>query len=194
VELATLTEATGRGEAFRAYAALPLVRDDRALGVLGFSAGRPRRFSAEERIFAATIAEHCADALARARLYGETRRAERRLQSVLEQLPVGVIVAGAPDGELVFSNDAMARLWRAEGFPARGEERGKMLRARFPDGRPLAKEDWPIVRALRGEIVDSQELHITRVDGAEGWIHTQAAPIRRDDGTIEAALTPPPWT
>ena len=189
VENVTLTDATGRGAAFRAYAALPLVRDDRTLGVLGFSAGRPRRFSAEERSFAATIAEHCADALARARLYGETRRVERRLQSVLERLPVGVIVAGAPEGELVFSNDAMAHLWRADGFPARGEDRGKMLRATFPDGRPLAKEDWPIVRALRGEVVDSQELRITRLDGAEGWIHAQAAPIRRDDGTIEAAVS-----
>ncbi len=188
IDLATLTDATGRGAAFRAFANLPLVRDNRTLGVLGFSAGRPRRFSAEERSFAATIAEHCADALARARLYGETRRAERRLQSVLERLPVGVIVAEAPDGALVFANDAMANLWRADGFPARGEDRGKMLRASFPDGRPLAKEDWPIVRALRGEVVESQELRITRLDGAEGWIHIQAAPIRRDDGTIEAAV------
>jgi PAS domain S-box-containing protein len=188
VELVTLTEATGRGAAFRSYAALPLVRDDRTLGVLGFSAGRSRRFSAEERSFAVTIAEHCADALARARLYGEARRMERRLQSVLERLPVGVIVAGAPDGELVFSNDAMGHLWRADGFPARGEDRGKMLHATFPDGRPLVREDWPIVRALRGEVVDTQELRITRLDGAEAWIHTRAAPIRRDDGTIEAAV------
>ncbi len=28
-----------------------------------------------------------------------------------------------------------------------------------------------------------------RLDGAEGWIHTQAAPIRRDDSTIEAAVS-----
>ena len=58
IDLATLTDATGRGAAFRAFANLPLVRDNRTLGVLGFSAGRPRRFSAEERSFAATIAEH----------------------------------------------------------------------------------------------------------------------------------------
>jgi GAF domain-containing protein len=33
-----------RGGAFQAYGALPLVRGDRVLGVLAFSAGRPRRF------------------------------------------------------------------------------------------------------------------------------------------------------
>jgi signal transduction histidine kinase/ActR/RegA family two-component response regulator len=183
-----VAEALGRGQSFRAYGAFPLVRDDSVLGVLVFSAGRPRRFSPEERSFAATIAEHCADALARARLYGDARRAERRLQCVLERLPVGAIVAEAPDGELVFTNDAMAHLWRAEGFAPRGEDPGKILRARFPDGRPLAKEDWPIVRALRGEVVEGQELRITRLNGAEGWIHVRAAPIRGDDGTIEAAV------
>jgi signal transduction histidine kinase/ActR/RegA family two-component response regulator len=79
-----IAEVMGQGDAFRAYCALPLVRDDRVVGVLSFGAGRPRRFSQDERAFAATIAEHCADALARARLYDQARRAERRLQSVLD--------------------------------------------------------------------------------------------------------------
>ena len=68
--------AMGRGNAFRAYGALPLVREDHLLGVLAFSAGRPRRFSLEERAFMSTVAEHCADALARARLYDDARRDE----------------------------------------------------------------------------------------------------------------------
>ncbi len=88
----------------------------------------------------------------------------------------------------VFTNDAMAHLWRANRFPQRGVDRGKILRANFPDGRPLAEEDWPILRALRGEVVDGQELRITRLNGAEGWIHIRAAPIRSEDGTIEAAV------
>ena len=40
-----LPDAMGRGEAFRAYGVLPLVREDRVLGVLAFSADQPRRFS-----------------------------------------------------------------------------------------------------------------------------------------------------
>lgn len=184
----TVEEALGRGEVFRAFAAFPLVRMDRVLGVLAFSAGRPRRFSPEERSFAATIAEHCADGLARARLYEEARRAERRVHAVLAQLPVGVIVVRPPDGELVFVNEAMHHIWRAAGFPSDGERRGAMLRATFPDGRPLTGGDWPIVRALRGEVVDGQDLCITRQDGARAWIHVRAAPIRRGDGTLEAAV------
>jgi PAS domain S-box-containing protein len=187
-EQSSVVEVLGRGDEFRAFGALPLVRSDRVLGVLAFSAGRPRRFSPEERSFAATIAEHCADALARARLYEDARRVERRLQTVLDRLPVGIIVAGAPDGELIFANEALARIWRVKGFPRSGEDRGTLMRATFPDGRSLSKQDWPLVRALRGETVDGEELHITRADGAEGWVHVRAAPIRRDDDTIEAAV------
>jgi PAS domain S-box-containing protein len=183
-----VAEVLGHGERFMAYGALPLVRDDRVLGVLALSAGRPRRFSPEERSFATTIAEHCADALARARLYEETRRVERQLQTVLDRLPVGVIVVGAPDGDLVFANDAMARIWKVKSFPVRGEDRGRLLNATFPDGRSIDKHEWALVRALQGEVVDGQELRIRRQDGSEGWIHTQAAPIRREDGTIEAAV------
>jgi PAS domain S-box-containing protein len=165
---------------------LPLLREDRTLGVLACRAGTPRRLSPEERALAAAIAERCADALARAFVYEESRRAERRLQSVIDRLPVGVILARPPHAELVLTNEAMARVWRAErcsdGAP-------RMRRATFPDGRPVAHEDWPLMRALRGEVVDSQELRITRDDGTEGWVDVRAAPIRRDDGTIEAAVS-----
>jgi PAS domain S-box-containing protein len=183
-----VAHATGRGETFRAFAALPLVRDDRVLGVLAFNAGRPRRFTAGERAFAATIAEHCADALARARQYEETRRVKRLLQSVLDHLPVGVVVATPPDGDIVLTNEAMTQLWKTQAFAVKGIDRHKTLRASFADGRTLGHDDWPIMRALRGEVVDGEELRITRADGAERWLFTRAAPIRRDDGAVEAGV------
>ncbi len=183
-----VADTMGTGEAFRAYGALPLVRDDRVLGVLAFSAAGPRRFSPEERGFAATIAAHCADALARARLDDETRRVKRLLKSVLDRLPVGVVVAQPPDADLVFSNDAMERVWRAPGFPVSGVDRHELLRAYLPDGRRLPHEDWPAMRALRGHVIDGQELRITRMDGTEGWIQVAAAPIRGEDGAVEAAV------
>jgi PAS domain S-box-containing protein len=164
---------------------LPLLREDRTLGVLAVRAGRPQRLSPEERGLAAAIAERCADALARAFVYEEARRAEHRLQSVIDRLPVGIILARPPHADLVLTNEAMARVWRADRC---GDGAPRMRRATFPDGRPVAHEDWPLMRALRGEVVDSQELRITRDDGTEGWVDVRAAPIRRDDGTVEAAV------
>jgi PAS domain S-box-containing protein len=183
----SIGDTMGRGESFRSYGLIPFVRDDRALGVLAVSAGLTRRFSEEERSFASAIAEHCADAIARARLYDEAKRAERHLQGVLECLPVGVIVART-DADILFTNDAMAQIWAAESFPARGVDRHKVLRACTADGKPLEHEDWPIMRAMRGEIVVGEELRITRLDGAEAWVQIRAAPIRRNEKTIEAAV------
>jgi PAS domain S-box-containing protein len=181
-------EAVGRGDAFRAHAVLPLVREDRVLGVLAFSADRPRRFPPPERDFMSSVAEHCADALARARLYEDARRTERRLQSVLERLPVGIFVTRPPLGTLVFANDAVARIWRTEAFPELVEERCEMLRMMCHDGRPMPQEQLPLVRAMHGEVVEGIEARIERRDGTPGWVQVSAAPVLRDDGSVEMAV------
>jgi PAS domain S-box-containing protein len=183
-----LLDAMGSGEAFRAYSVLPLVREDRVLGVLAFSADRPRRFALAERAFMSSVAEHCADALARARLYEDTRRSERRLQGVLERLPVGIFVSRPPDSTLVFANDAVARIWRTDSFPTVGEDHWRMLRVMFPDGRPMPMQESPVVRALGGEVVDGIEARIERQDGTIGWVQVSAAPVFRADGTVEVGV------
>jgi signal transduction histidine kinase/ActR/RegA family two-component response regulator len=152
------------------------------------NAGRPRRFLPEERAFMTTVPEHCADALARARLYDDARRTERLLQSVIKRLPVGVLVSRPPDSTLVLSNDAAARIWRTDTFPLRGEDRCRMLKVSCPDGRPMPMVESPVVRALRGEVVDGIEARIERRDGTVGWVNVSAAPVLRDDGAVEVAV------
>ena len=180
--------AMGRGEAFRAHGVLPLIREDRVLGVIAFGADRPRRFAFAERAFMSAVAEHCADALARARLYEDARRTERRLQSILERLPVGIFVSRGADSTLVFANDAVARIWRVDAFPALGEDRCRLLKMSYPDGRPIPKEESPVVRALAGEVVGAVEARIERQDGTPGWVQVSAAPVFRADGTVELAV------
>jgi signal transduction histidine kinase/ActR/RegA family two-component response regulator len=184
----SIAAALGRGSDFQAYGALPLIREERVLGVLAFSAGRPRRFSSEERAFMTIVAEHCADAIARARLYEDSHRMERRLQAVLERLPVGILVARPPDGALVFVNEAYARIWRATSLPITSEERCKVMKATYPDGRPIPRSESPVVRALNGEVVEAMEARIERTDGTIGWVHTSSAPVLREDGSVEVAI------
>jgi signal transduction histidine kinase/ActR/RegA family two-component response regulator len=59
------------------YAALPLVRDGGVLAVLGFGARGARSFTEDERAFIVTVADACADALARARSYDQAQAANR---------------------------------------------------------------------------------------------------------------------
>ncbi|HTQ42854.1 MAG TPA: GAF domain-containing protein [Polyangiaceae bacterium] len=62
---------------------LPLVCEGKTLGVISFRAGPRHAFASEERTFLTAVATRCAEALARARLYEDARRAERRLTTVL---------------------------------------------------------------------------------------------------------------
>jgi signal transduction histidine kinase len=63
-----------------------------------------------------------------------------------------------------------------------------MLKVMYPDGRPMPMSDSPVVRALRGEIVDGIEARVERQDGTQGWIQVSAAPVLRDDGSVEVAV------
>jgi signal transduction histidine kinase/GAF domain-containing protein/ActR/RegA family two-component response regulator len=184
----SVVAAVRRGNVMHSYGALPLVRNDRVLGVIAFSVGRPHRFSPEERTFMATIAEHAADALARARSHDDARSTKQLLEKVLERLPVGVMVTRPPDSTLVLSNEALGRIWRTTAFPTLGEDRCKMLKGMYPDGRPMPRSESPVVRALRGETVDGLESKIERQDGSIGWIQASAAPVLRDDGSVDVAV------
>jgi signal transduction histidine kinase/ActR/RegA family two-component response regulator len=177
-----------RDGAFRAYCALPLVRDDRVLGVIGFGVPGPRRFLPDERTFLIAVAEHCADAIARARLYDDARRMELRLQAVLDRLPVGILVSRPPDSALVFSNQALSDIWRTSALPSRGEDRCALLKATYPDGRRIPFDESPVTRALRGQVVDKVLARVERRDGTYAWIEMSAAPVRREDGTVEVAV------
>ena len=166
---------------------LPLVSEGKTLGVISFEAGDPRGFSSEERTFLTAVATRCADALARARLYEEARRAERRLTSVLEKLPVGVTVVRS-DGSMIFGNDALTRIWGVDMRGLNVEERSKALRKYHPDGRRVVSDEWPSMRALKGEITERMEMRVDRRDGTMCWVQASAAPIRSEEGVVEAAV------
>jgi PAS domain S-box-containing protein len=167
---------------------LPLVRDGKTLGVVCFGVDNPRGFSSEGCAFLVAVAVRCADALARARLYEDARRAERRLTSVLDKLPVGVTVVRASDGAMIFGNDALTRIWGVDMRGLTVDERSRALRKYHPDGRPVVSAEWPSMRALDGEITERMEMRVERRDGTTCWVHGSAAPIRSEDGTVEAAV------
>jgi two-component system CheB/CheR fusion protein len=62
------------------------------------------------------------------------------------------------------------------------------MKATYPDGRPIPRAESPVVRALRGEVIASIEARIERSDGTLGWVQLSAAPLLRDDGTVDIAV------
>lgn len=68
-----------------AIACLPLVIEDRRLGVVALSFLGEHRFEPDERGFLAAIAQHCAQGLERARLYDVERAARRDAEAARER-------------------------------------------------------------------------------------------------------------
>jgi signal transduction histidine kinase len=64
----------------------------------------------------------------------------------------------------------------------------RLLDERSVAGRPLAPNDSPEVRALRGETVHSQFGRGVTLDGRELYVETSAAPLRDQAGTITGAV------
>jgi PAS domain S-box-containing protein len=70
----------------RALACLPLAADGRALGVLGLSFDQERRFGVADHAYMIALAQLCAQALERARLYEAEQQARARATSILESI------------------------------------------------------------------------------------------------------------
>lgn len=110
------------------------------------------------------------------------------LDVVLEQSPHGVIMCDA-EGKLILQNEAAGRIWAGSATADSVEEWGQ-YRAFHADGRPFKGEDWAMARCLTSrEVVHSEEYHIQRFDGSDGWLLGSSAPLVSDDGELLGAVS-----
>jgi PAS domain S-box-containing protein len=106
-ELAGFQEELG----FAAGAVIPLIADGHKLGVFALSFTHPLKHNPEDRAFALTLAQQCAQALDRSRLYAAERaaraqaEAERaRLYDLFMRAPARIALSEGPDHVYVFAN------------------------------------------------------------------------------------------
>ncbi|WP_287130223.1 ATP-binding protein [Candidatus Cyanaurora vandensis] len=106
-----------------------------------------------------------------------------RLEQVIEQLPVAVMIVDAQD-RLVLTNPQVEQVWRAPllGVLGHGQFFGR-------DGQPLERSRYPIARvfATQEPILD-EEMTIQRGDGTRGLIRISAVPLL-EQGQVTAVVT-----
>jgi PAS domain S-box-containing protein len=118
----------------------------------------------------------------------EKIREERQLlKGIFDILPVGVWVADR-QGRIILSNRAGDQIW--QGTRHVGPEQFGEYKAWWVEtGKPIAPEEWGIVRAIRrGETSQSELLRIQCFDGSFKTVINWAAPIRAEDGAITGAI------
>lgn len=110
----------------------------------------------------------------------------RRLQAVIQTIPEAVMVARPPHGSIVTSNAAARRMFGIlpDGHPE--QRRVDQLQV-YDDSRTDGK--IPILRALHdGVVVTGVELTVRLPNGRTIPIVASAAPLRADDGSIDAVV------
>lgn len=169
---------------------VPLVARGHSLGVLGLSfIESVLRYRKQDVPLVMDFADRIAIALDNADLYRTLQSERGRLESVLEHLPAGVMLAEAPDGRIVRSNRMMQTVLRGEGPDVDLSHGLHELRAFHADGRPYKPDEWPLTRALSsGEVVQGEEIAFHRSDRSPAIASVSAAPLRDGAGHITGAM------
>jgi len=121
----------------------------------------------------------------------EARRTLHFLEFAIEQIPIPVIIAEAPDVAIsYFNRGAVNLLTKVPGdvkeIPL--DAHREFWPTFYPDGTPYRVEDLPLTRAIqRGDVTHGAEIIVRREDG-DHWISASAAPLRDEEGRIIAGI------
>ena len=132
------------------------------------------------------------DITERKRAEAALRESEERLQTVSENLTEGLIISDL-EGQLLHWNPASLKM---HGFASIDEcllrmpEFTKILDLSTLDGSVLNLDQWPMSRAIRGELVRDCELRVRRLDtGVERILSYGGTNVRDSSGRQAAFLT-----
>ncbi|MGZ8845297.1 MAG: PAS domain S-box protein [Pyrinomonadaceae bacterium] len=120
------------------------------------------------------------------------RQSEERLQTVVDNLAEGLVIAEL-DGQLIHWNRAALEM---HGFTSLDEclirlpEFEQIFELRTPDGAILAIEEWPLPRVIRGEQLRDVEIHVRRLDtGLKRVFSYGGQTVREPSGKVVAFVT-----
>jgi signal transduction histidine kinase/PAS domain-containing protein len=117
------------------------------------------------------------DITERKRFEKELQESKQHLETLLENLPIGVWFTDET-GKILYGNAAGREIWR--GVRHVGPEEYHEFKAWWADtGIPLGPDDWAVTRAVRkGEISLNETLKIECFDGSQKIIRNSAVPLR----------------
>jgi PAS domain S-box-containing protein len=128
------------------------------------------------------------DVTAQVRARREVEAAGKLLETVVHQMPAGVIIAEAPSGRTLLANERVRSILGHEALPTRQIGDFSAYTAVHPDGTPFAASEYALTRALRGQAVFDEEILFVRPDGSRRILSASASPVHDSAGRIIAAV------
>ena len=110
-----------------------------------------------------------------------------RFEEVLSHLPSGVIMAEAPSGKIVLGNEIAETILGHPVYLSPSIQNYVEWIGWHLDGRPVAPDEWPLARAVRGESW-SEDFKYQRGDKSICFIHVNGAPLKDLAGNVIAGV------
>ncbi|MBV9119743.1 MAG: PAS domain S-box protein [Chloroflexi bacterium] len=171
-----------------ALVVVPIVSRRGPLGVIEVYSPATASFDEHGASLLQALASTAATTLDNADLYRQREADVARLQTIIEQLPVALLVVDAASRAVVAKN-RQAELLFGDALDGLRAGLSDDRVARHPDGRLFDPAEWPLARALEtGEVTSSEVIQIQRPDGVEAFVSVNAAPVHGSDGDIVAAV------
>jgi signal transduction histidine kinase len=145
-------------------------------------------FSARELL--ARVRANLQLALLRKQAEASRREHAVMLEATVRIVPTAVWYTHDAEAQAIFGNDYAARLLRlplGAAHPVVIRRDGAPFRA-YRKGCPVPVGELPLRRALRGEVVENEELELRFDDGTATTIICQSAPLRDEAGMLFGAV------
>ena len=124
----------------------------------------------------------------RDRALAELRQQRETLQVVLDNLPVGVLLA-KPTGEIVLGNKATEKILRHPVLETTGVSSDGQWIAFHADGSRVRDEEFPLTRAMAtGKPIPPEDYIYHRGDGSTAWVSLAAAPVLNVAGEVTGGV------
>ena len=118
----------------------------------------------------------------------ELRHERETLEAMLDNLPVGVVLATA-SGEIVRGNRRLDEILRHPLLMSRDIDEHGAWTAFHEDGRPVKGREFPLPRAMdAGHALPAEEYLYQRGDGTTAWVSLAAAPIVNAQGKVTGGV------
>jgi K+-sensing histidine kinase KdpD len=188
-------------EQIRSLMGVPLVVQDRVIGVLHVGTRALRHFTEDDLRLLQLVADRIALALDHARLYDAERQA--RAQATTQATELAAVFDAITDGILVYDREgrllrsnAAARaindLINPPGYRDRPfAERLALAAPHDAEGHPVRPDDVPVARVLRGEVftgANAVDSLVRLADGHALLLNVTGAPIHDAEGHVSGAV------
>jgi PAS domain S-box-containing protein len=129
------------------------------------------------------------DVTERLKLEADLRDQQRQLTTVINTMPVGVLLAEAPSGRIILQNERLQQLIGADATAAQSVDDYDMFVATLPDGTPFDRMQYPLSRIM-GRQCDSAKVEVLyhKPDGGKAWIAIVGEAIKDAAGELAGAV------